>query len=114
MAYALPHAHHAGIVHRDLKPANILVTSAGIKVLDFGLAKHEEANTSGVESTLTQTGMIPGMPHYMSPEQVEGKSDARTGIWAFEYVLRVDFRHGLTAVRRVRKRNLTTCCSGAI
>src|SRR5437016_6054017 len=32
-------AHQRGIVHRDLKPANVLVTSSGIKLLDFGLAK---------------------------------------------------------------------------
>src|SRR4051812_11716752 len=35
---ALDHAHRKGIVHRDLKPANIMLTKAGVKVLDFGLA----------------------------------------------------------------------------
>src|SRR5579862_7758884 len=39
IATALDAAHRKGIVHRDLKPANILVTRAGIKLLDFGLAK---------------------------------------------------------------------------
>ncbi len=39
MADALAAAHSAGIVHRDLKPANVMLTKAGVKLLDFGLAK---------------------------------------------------------------------------
>src|SRR5580658_7404921 len=42
---ALDHAHKKGITHRDLKPANILVAKAGIKLLDFGLAKLVSTNS---------------------------------------------------------------------
>ena len=42
LAEAVQAAHQQGIIHRDLKPANILVTKAGVKVLDFGLAKAME------------------------------------------------------------------------
>ena len=39
IADALDKAHRQGIVHRDLKPGNIMLTKAGVKLLDFGLAK---------------------------------------------------------------------------
>ena len=49
MAGALDAAHRAGIVHRDLKPGNVIVTAAGVKVLDFGLAKMERPPMLGFE-----------------------------------------------------------------
>ena len=44
---ALAEAHHRGIVHRDLKPGNIMLTPAGAKLLDFGLAKATRSSIGG-------------------------------------------------------------------
>ena len=91
IADALGAAHAKGIIHRDLKPGNILVTSAGIKLLDFGLARVEEpASATNETATLdmTRAGTILGTASYMSPEQAEGKPvDARSDIFSFGVVL---------------------------
>ncbi len=87
---ALDAAHRIGIVHRDLKPGNILVTKTGIKLLDFGLAKHTAIAPSEetVTKALTEEGTILGTLQYMAPEQLEGKeADARSDVFAFGCVL---------------------------
>ena len=75
---ALFEAHHTGITHRDLKPANILVTRNGVVLLDFGLAKVDSILAAGAgDATIiekTRPGQILGTLHYMSPEQLQGKS----------------------------------------
>jgi eukaryotic-like serine/threonine-protein kinase len=99
IAEGLEAAHERGIVHRDLKPANVKLTKDGtVKILDFGLAKAYEGDTTSSDSGLSQSptmsrhmteaGMILGTAAYMSPEQARGRAvDKRADVWSFGVVL---------------------------
>ncbi len=107
IAQALEKAHQQGIIHRDLKPANVMLTKAGAKLMDFGLAKPQApiapqavgtftpstptmnlASLTSVASPLTQKGSIVGTFQYIAPELLQGsEADARSDLFSFGCVL---------------------------
>ncbi len=75
--------HRAGLIHRDLKPANVFLTEQGVKLLDFGLARHTRPEAALTAPSLTMAGSVAGTLRYMAPEQVTGDPvDERTDVFA--------------------------------
>ena len=68
---AVAYAHAHGFVHRDIKPDNVMLTRSGLlKLMDFGLARHQSA------AATASLGMS-GTPGYMAPEQIQPEADTQ-------------------------------------
>jgi tRNA A-37 threonylcarbamoyl transferase component Bud32 len=85
--HSLAEAHAIGLVHRDIKPANLHLCRLGleydfVKVLDFGLVKHDTRSASA-QTLLSGPGMTSGTPAYMAPELVSGEPiDGRLDLYS--------------------------------
>ncbi len=87
-------AHAKGIVHRDLKPDNIYLlddkgeTRDFVKLLDFGISKVIDPDTTAAATKLTTTGVVMGTPLYMAPEQAMGHEiDHQADLYACGVIL---------------------------
>jgi len=68
LAEGLTACHAVGVLHRDLKPENVMLTAAGPRLIDFGLALEQDAS-----ERLTRTGVLIGTPGYWAPELIRGE-----------------------------------------
>ncbi|KAL1522782.1 hypothetical protein AB1Y20_017754 [Prymnesium parvum] len=90
MLQAVHAIHEARVIHGDLKPANFLCVRGALKLIDFGIAKESNADTTKIERD-SQVGTV----NYMSPEAItdmggaEGllKQGRASDVWSLGCIL---------------------------
>lgn len=83
-------AHGHGIVHRDLSPDNIILRdgeAAKATLIDFGIAKD---TTEGARTIVGND--FAGKYEYAAPEQIEGKAEAKSDLYALGATLLAAYR----------------------
>jgi hypothetical protein len=84
IADGLVDAQARDIIHRDLKPSNVLFRTSPLGterllLADFGIARSLEAAGA--------TTIAAGTPHYMAPEQTEGRADRASDVYSAAVIL---------------------------
>ncbi|MEU8182481.1 serine/threonine-protein kinase [Micromonospora sp. NPDC049044] len=79
---ALTTAHARGVVHRDVTPGNVMLTSTGVKVVDFGISALVGESEKGPD------GALLGTPAYLAPERLDnGQVSPATDVYAVGLLL---------------------------
>ena len=79
--------HGKEIIHRDIKPGNIMILPSGkVKLIDFGLIKQKMLE-GDIHKTFTQKGFAMGTLTHIAPEQIGGKAETRSDIYAMGVVM---------------------------
>ena len=80
LSRGIAHAHRRGIIHRNLTPANIFLHSdlsasaddVTLKILDFGVAKVQDAAADSVAAMAVRAHASMGTPLFTAPELLQG------------------------------------------